>query len=105
MWVMKYEWYCIKDMEWVGWLKMYSIKTNNCSYLAVTQNGRLNQRNNECEWWIMKLIASKIFNESNHTKIVLIQNKQLHLPHCSRQCSIELTKQLMWVMKYEGECI
>ena len=27
--------------------KMYSFETNNCSYLAVTNDGKLNRRNNE----------------------------------------------------------
>ena len=36
---------------------------------------------------------------------LLNQNKQLMLPFCSRRCSIISTKQWMWVMKYEYECI
>ena len=47
--------------------KIYALK-KNCSYLAVTEIFRLNQRNDELYWWIMKVRASKIWNESNHTK-------------------------------------
>ena len=80
--------------------KVYSIKNNNCSYLDVTDGGQLNQRNNELEWWIMNVSASKIWNESNHEKIILNWNKQLLLPLCSWQWLVESAKQWMWVMKY-----
>ena len=40
-----------------------SIKTNNCSCLAVMDDVLLNLWNNECEWWSMNARASKIWNE------------------------------------------
>ena len=55
--------------------KLYSIKTNNCSYLAVPNSGRLNQWNNKCEWWSTNVITSKIWYESNH-KTIYIQTEQ-----------------------------
>ena len=42
---------------------------NNCSYLAVTDDVRLNWQNNECQWWSMELSESKIWNNSNCPKI------------------------------------
>ena len=36
---------------------------------------------------------------------ILFSKKQMNLPRCYRRWSIESTKQLMWVMKYEVECI
>ena len=42
---------------------------------------------------------SRIIQKFHSTK------KQLLLPRCYRQCSIESMKQWMRVMKYEGECI
>ena len=53
----------------------------------------------------MKVSASKIWNELNHTRIVASREKQMHLPCCYRWCLIELMKKWMGVMHYEGECI
>ena len=53
----------------------------------------------------MNVSALIIWNESNPTRIVFNQNKQLLLPFCSQQWSIEFAKQQMWVMKYEFERI
>ena len=55
--------------------KLYSIKTNKCNYLSVTDDGWLNRRNNECDWWSMNMSALKLWNESNCTK-KCIQSKQ-----------------------------
>ena len=85
--------------------KLYSIKTNKCNYLSVTDDGWLNRRNNECDWWSMNMSALKLWNESNCTKNVFNQNRKLLLPFCFQWCSIELTKKWMWLMKYECECI
>ena len=86
--------------------KLYSFETNKCIYLDVPGNGKLNWQNNEWEWWSMNLSASKLWNESNHKKIVFSQGNKMHSPCCSQLCSIELTtKQWMGVMNYEGECI
>ena len=85
--------------------KLYSVKIYKCSYLAVIDNGLLNRGNNECEWWSMNVSASKIWNESNHTKNVFNQNKQMHLPWCDQLWYIKPTKQWMWVISYEYECI
>ena len=52
--------------------KLYLIKTNNSSYLAVTEDVCLDQQKDECEWCSMKVSASKIFHESNHTNILFI---------------------------------
>ena len=49
--------------------KLYSIKTNNCSYIDVTDDVWLNRWNDKCEWLSMNVSASTICNESNHTKI------------------------------------
>ena len=56
--------------------KLYSIKTNNWSYLTFTNGIQLNQQNLECEWWSMNASSSKICNESNCTKIVFNQSKK-----------------------------
>ena len=69
MGVIKYEGESIENMEWVESYENFIQSKNNCSYLAVTNNVRLNRQNHEWEWWIMKISASKICNESNHTKI------------------------------------
>ena len=58
------------EMDWMVW-KLYPIE-KKCSHLAVTGNGWLNRQNYGWEWWIMKVSASKICNESNHTTITLI---------------------------------
>ena len=56
---------------------IYSIKTNNCSYLDFTDGVRLDQQKDEWYWCSMKVSASKMCNESNHTKISFNQNKYL----------------------------
>ena len=85
--------------------KLYSIKTNNFSYLSVPNYGWLNWWNNECEWWSMNVSALKIWNESNLTEIVLSWKKHLILPLCSWVCLSESKKQWMWGMNYECESI
>ena len=46
MLVMKYEYKCIDNMEWVkSYKKLYSVETEKCSYLAVTDDGNLNLQN------------------------------------------------------------
>ena len=76
-------------MQWVESYENVFKKTNNCYYLAVTDDVWLKRQNNEWDWWIMKVSASKICNESNHTKIVFNQNKQLILPCCYQQCLVD----------------
>ena len=83
---------------------IYSIKTNNCCYLDIPDNGQLNWKNNECEWWSMNVSAWKIWNDLN-CKFLFNGNKQLLLPHCYWQGYISSMKQLIWLMKYECECI
>ena len=85
--------------------KLYSIESNNCYYLIVSEDGQFNWRNNKCEWWSMNVRASKIWNESNPKNILFNWNKQLISPVCSWIWSIESMKQWMWLMKYECECI
>ena len=51
--------------------KLYSIRTDNCSYLDVTNDITLNCWNNGCEWWSMTVSALKILNESNCTEICI----------------------------------
>ena len=53
----------------------------------------------------MNVIASKICNVFNHTKIVFNKDKQLILSCCYQQRSVEFTKQLLSVMQYECEFI
>ena len=53
----------------------------------------------------MKVSASKLWNKSNHTIVLLSKNNQMHLPLCPQQFLIEPKKQLMRVMKYEGKRI
>ena len=68
------EW-CIMNISnlvwmWIHWnygmsqitQKLYSIKTNNCSYVAVPVDVLLNQWNNECDLWSMNVIASKLWS-------------------------------------------
>ena len=47
--------------------RWYSVK--NFSYLADIDDVQLNQQKNEWEGWSMKVIASKIWNDSNHKKL------------------------------------
>ena len=47
--------------------KIYSVKTNNCSYLAVTGNGRLNRQTNKS--YELQCTNSKIM-----TTITIINN-------------------------------
>ena len=62
---------------WVHWKyiivrilwNFYSVKTNRCSYLDVPENGLLNRQSHEREWQSMNVSASKIWKESNHTKM------------------------------------
>ena len=51
-------------------------------------------------WVHWKLVTSPIVQ-----RFVLSWNKKLHLRCYFQQCLIKSTKQCMWVMKYEGECI
>ena len=58
-------------MSWIV-KKMHSIGGVNCAYLAVTNNVWFNQRNDEWEWWSMKVVASKIWNESTTSLSLLL---------------------------------
>ena len=62
---------------------------NICSYLAVTDCVQLNWRNDEWEWWSMKVSASKMYNDSNHTNIAFNWEKSDALPFCYQWCLIE----------------
>ena len=85
---------------------LYSIETNNWSYLAVPDDGLLNWQNNKLEWLSMKMSTAKIWNMSNHMKIVFNWNKQLILPRFSQQCSIELMKQWkIWPAMWWNQCV
>ena len=44
------------------------------------------------KYWMSRILQKKI-------------SRIMHLSHCSQQCSIELEKQWMVGMQYEGECI
>ena len=50
--------------------KLYSVKTKKCTYLAVSDIVWLDQLKNECDWRSMNAKSSKLWNESNCTKIV-----------------------------------
>ena len=82
-----------------------SNKTDNWSYLSFLDYGRLNWKDNEWEWCSINVSASKIWNESNRTRILFNQNKQLILPCCYRLWSIESKKQWILWIKYECDCI
>ena len=73
--MIKYEGECIENIEWIGSYKNCIQSKNNCSYLAVTKNIWLNQQNNDWEWLSMKVSASKIWNESNHKKLLSIEKR------------------------------
>ena len=88
MLVMKYECECIKTCNQSNHTKIYWFKTNNSYYLTVPGDVWLNQLNRECEGWIINVSASKIWNESNGTKIVFNENKQMHLPFLYQRCPI-----------------
>ena len=66
--VMNYKGDCTKNTEHV---ESYDncIQQEKCSYFAVTNALWLNRQNDEWEWWSMKVSVSKIWNESNRTKI------------------------------------
>ena len=75
---------------WVHWnygmsqivQNMYPIKTNNWTYhYLLTIVDWINET--------MNVSALKIWNESNHTKNVLIHKKEMHQPLCSWQWLIE----------------
>ena len=101
VWKLVHQKYGTSQIIW----KPKSIKTNNWSYLDVTDNGWLNQWNNEYERREMNVSALKIWNESKHTNFSLNWNKQLLLPLCYQRWLIESTKKWMWLIKYECECI
>ena len=84
-------------------LKVHSIGKSNCFYLAVTDNVLLNQQHNEWEWCSMKVLASKIWNDSNHTKLHSIQKTALTF--LSQMMFNWMEKQWMRVICYECECI
>ena len=57
----------VSDAVWRWVQTLHSIK-KICSYLAVNGNVWWYRRNDEWEWWIIKVGASKIWNEPNHRK-------------------------------------
>ena len=70
-----------KQCEW--WSMNMSDETNTCSYFAVTNAVRLNWQKNQCDWWSMNLSASKIWKESNLTKIYQVKtNKCTYIYAC-----------------------
>ena len=84
------------------WFESYKNYIRSGVKLAVTNYFQLNRRNNEWEGCSIKVSASKIWNDSTHTKMAFFL---LLLPFCYWQCNITLTKQLMRVMQDEGEYI
>ena len=96
---MKYECEWIKNMELVASYKhcIQSKETNALTSLLLTIVYWINKR--------MNVNVSKIWNELNCKKIAFNWNEQHIFFHCYWKWSIESTKQWMWMMKYECECI
>ena len=70
--------------------KLQPVRKN--SYFAVTDYVLLNWQNDEWELCSMKVSASRVCKESNHTKITFIWKRKLLLPCCYQLCPIAPTK-------------
>ena len=96
-------WIWVHQKCWMSQIvrKLHEVKTNKCIYITVINDGRLNQWNNEWQWWSMKVGALKLWNEYC-MKIVFVQ-EEMHLPCCSQLWSIKCTSMKVSALKLFNE--
>ena len=92
---------------------IYSIKTNNCSYLDFTDGVRLDKQKDEWYWCSMKVSASKMCNESNHKNIafnfkncsflVVTYNVQFHYSTFQQYQPLEADSLLYYTTRIFGK--
>ena len=102
--VMKYDCECKKVWNHSNQNKLHSIGENNCSYLAVTNDGQLNWCKYEWEGWSSKVSKSTIWDDSNRTNITLFEKNNCFYLSFVNNFLLNLCK-IMRVMKFEGEHI